>query len=284
MNDMYKDKIEYPLAKVNISDTSDYMLVKWQHSPEEKYEVITDTRSIKENASVFRIDNKGAIYGTTADGVFWLYKDGKQIGLAIFDNTLTRSIEYGTLQFQYINKLQYQLLVGHEIVEQGENHSILCDNRNEKPYYYAFAHGEDLKCTETVSLVNSESSLDKIAKPQRISNDLIEFTAHLQTYAGNETRHWYFRISDGKLSRSYLNVKVIQENIIVHADSDYRGPMIIVCDMFDKTGYYIEINGDFSKESDRLFLLSAEFTAEGNLIAEYIGDDGKVHNDIFSLR
>ena len=283
LSEEYKDRIEYPLEKVDVNDTSTYMLVKWQHSPVETYEVITDTQAIKDNKSAFSVDNKGEIYGTTADGVIWLFKDRKHIGTSVFDNTFTKKIEYGTLKFQQTNQLQYKLLVGYEIVDQGENYTILCDNRNEKPYYYCFAHGNDLHSIETVYLLNSDSNINKMAKPLKTINDILEFVAPFPTYAGNETRHWYFRLSDCKLSQSYLNVKAIQETIIACTYSDYKGPYIIIQDMFDKATYYKEISGDFSGQADRLFLLSAEFTTDGDFRAEYIGKDGQVHNDIFSL-
>lgn len=110
-NYYYKDRIVYPLEGVDINDDSEYMIVKWQHSPEEKYEVVTDTKMIKDNISAFSIDNDGTIYGTTADGVITLYKDGEEVGYELFDNTYTRKIEYGTLQFTKIDESQLELLL-----------------------------------------------------------------------------------------------------------------------------------------------------------------------------
>lgn len=282
MADMYRDRIEYPLAKVNVTDNSDYLLVKWHHNSPVTIEVITNTAAIKENASVFSVDNDGSIYGTTPDGLIYLYRDGELIDTVPFDDYFTRKIEYGTLQFRQVNELQYLLLDGYEIVEQGENFSILGNARNDEPYYYCFAHGEDLGSTETVYRLDSGDSLNKMPMPHKASSDLLEFIAPFPTYAGDETRHWFFRLSDLKLSESYLNVKTIQENFIVCTDSNYQGPRIIIRDVFDKAVYYREITGNFSEELDRLFLLSAEFS-EGSLCAEYVGSDGQVHNEIFSL-
>ena len=283
-NDMYGDRIEYPLAMVDVDDTSTYMLIKWQHSsPTSIYEVITDTQSIKDNADIFSVDNKGEIYGTTADGVFWLFKDGEQIDTSAFDNTLTREIEYGTLHFQEINELQYQLLIGSEVIEQSDNYSIVCNSKNANPYYYAFAHGNDLYSIKTVTLITSGSPLEKIPRPKEIANGILEFSASFPTYAGEETAHWYLRLSDLSLSQRYLNVRAIQNNKVVCTDSDYAGPKIVICDIFDKTMYYAEISGDFSEEADRLFLLSAEFTEDGKLLAEYIGNDGKTHTEMLSI-
>ena len=275
-----EDKIEYPLAMVDVDDTSEYMLIKAYDT----YEVITETQLIKENASDFKIYNRAALYGTTADGLISLYKDGELIDSVIFDVfPYTKKIEYGTLHFREVNGIQYRLLIGYKIVEQGENYCILFNNKDEYPYYYCFAHIGDLHSLETVSLVASDGNLDEIPKPQKIGDDIVEFSAYYPTYAGDETAHWYFRLSDCKLSQRYLNVKAIQGNRIVCTDSNYIGPKIIVCDMFDEDAYYTEITGDFSKEADRLFLLSAEFTADGNICAEYIGNDSQIHIETFLL-
>ena len=107
----YKDRIVYPLEEVNINDDSEYMILKYQHSPEEKYEIVTDTKVIKDNIVTFCLDNDGSIYGTTADGYIEVYMDGKIISTELFDNTLTRKIEYGTLQFEHIDELQLRALV-----------------------------------------------------------------------------------------------------------------------------------------------------------------------------
>jgi hypothetical protein len=167
-NEKYKDRVEYPLAKVDANDSSDYMLITWQHSPTEQYEIVTDTQAIKDNKSIFSVDNKGGIYGTTSDGLIWLYKDGILIDTVFFDNTFTKKIEYGTLSFQPTNQLQYLLLLGYVIVEQGDNYSILCNNRNDEPYYYSFAHGDDLHSVEKVYLLKSDSSLERMTRPQNI--------------------------------------------------------------------------------------------------------------------
>ena len=215
----------------------------------------------------------------------WLFKDGKLIDAVPFDNTLTEKIEYGTIQFQQVNQLQYQLLIGYDIVEQNENYTILCDNRNEKSYYYSFAHGTDLGDIKTVYLLNSTSDINEIAKPQKINEDIIEFIEHSTNYAGNQTRHWYFRLSDYKLSNWYWNVRAIKDNLIVYASSYMEGgkSRIIIHDMFDNSINYKEIIGDFPEPRDDHFLLAAEFIADGKLKVRYIGKDGKVHNDVFSI-
>lgn len=282
-DEMYKDRTEYPLKLVDVNDASSYMIVKWQHSPEERYEIITDTQAIKDNVSTFRVDNDGAIYGTTSDGVIWLFKDGKQIDTVLFDNTHTKKIEYGSLRFQQINELQYQLQVGYEIIEQDKNYTIIRNNQNEKPYYYCFVHGENLEDIKTVYLLASESNVDKLPKPQKAKNGIIEFIAPFTTYAGAETRHWFFRLTDYKLSQSFINIRAVNESTVICTDSNYKGPSIVISDMFDKSVFYKKISGDFSKEADRLFLKSAVFTEDGKIKAEFIGEDEQIHTDVFSL-
>ncbi len=98
-SEMYKDRTEYPLKLVDVNDSSNYMLVKWQHSPIEKYDVITDTQAIKANVSTFSVNNKGEIYGTTPDGCISLFKDGKLINAVPFDNTLTKKLNMEQFNF-----------------------------------------------------------------------------------------------------------------------------------------------------------------------------------------
>lgn len=280
-----EDRTEYPLKSVDVQDNSNYMLVKWQHSPTEKYEVITDTQAIKANISTFSVENEGEIYGTTSDGLIWLYKDGKQTDSVAFDNTYTKNIEYGTLEFQQVNQLQYQLLIGSKIIEQGENYSVLCDDRDEKSLlYYSFAHGEDLKDIDTVYLLSYTSDINELAKPQIINEDIITFIEHSTNYSVNQTRHWFFRLSDCELS-SYRGIRAIKDNLVVYSASYMEGgkSRIIIHDMFDKSIDYNEITGDFPDPRNDDFLLAAEFTADGNLKAEYIGNDGQVHKDVFSM-
>lgn len=283
-DEWYKDRIEYPLKSVNANDNSEYMLVREGFgNGDYPYAVITDTQMIKKNISVFSVDNIGKIYGTTPDGLFTLYKDGKYVTTTPFDSVYTKKIEYGTLEFRQVNKLQLYLLCGNDFFEQGENYSILWNKQNEKPYYSCFIHGENLESLDTVYWIDSTSHIDELPRPQKTYGDVVEFTALFPTYAGDESAYWYFRLSDYRLSQRHLNVKAIQENIIVCTDSDYRGSRIIVRDMFDKAVYYKEITGDFSEKADRLFLLNAEFTADGKLNAEYLGKDEQVHNTTFSL-
>ena len=100
--------LEYPLAKVDINDDSEYVLTK---SINGKFEVITDTQAIKVNTSKFRVYNRGELYGTTADGLIELFKNGERIDSVIFDVFIyTPRIRYGSLKFREIDQAEYQLL------------------------------------------------------------------------------------------------------------------------------------------------------------------------------
>ena len=285
-NDRAKDRIEYPLENVDINDTSTYMIVIERHNlTGPKYEVIADTKMIKDNKEVFCLDNKGAIYGTTSDGMIIVYKDGEHLDTFLYDSELTRNIEYGTLRFQPVNELDYQLLFDYDVFEQGENYTILINNNAEPQYYCSFAHGDDLHSLESVYFLDSTNNYDEIIRPQKINEDVLDFVGHFTDNEIEQTQHWYFMLSDCKLSKRYTNVKAAKDNLIAYAaryfDSD--DSCIIVHDMFDKSVDYVEIHGDFPDPQDEYFLLSAEFTEDGKLRAEYIGKDGQVHNDIFDL-
>lgn len=193
-NYYYRDRIVYPLEALNKDDDSEYLILKWQHSPEEKFEVVTDTTMIKENISTFSLDNDGDIYGVTADGFIELYKDGKHISTELFDNTYTKKIEYGSLQFRQVNELQFRLLLGAEILEQEQYFSILRGEWDGAPYYYFFAHGDDLESFDKVYLLDSGPELDDLPVPQSIRDDTLAFIDTDKEY--NIGRTWHLNLTD----------------------------------------------------------------------------------------
>ena len=87
------------------------------------------------------------------------------------------------------------------------------------------------------------------------------------------------------MSNWYWNVRAIKDNLIVYASSYMNGGIgrIIIHNMFDNSIDYKEIIGDFPEPRDDDFLLAAEFISDQKLKAEYIGKDGQVHNDVFSI-
>lgn len=87
------------------------------------------------------------------------------------------------------------------------------------------------------------------------------------------------------MSNWYWNVRAIKDNIIVYASSYMDGgkSRIIIHDMFDNSINYREIIGDFPEPRDDDFLLDVELIADGKLKAGYIGKDGQVHNDVFTI-
>ncbi|HEX2946583.1 MAG TPA: hypothetical protein VHT96_11585 [Clostridia bacterium] len=276
----FDNKTEYPLQLVDIDDNSQYILVKEFSG----YEIITDTNLIKENTSNLKVVNNGTLYGTTPDGALLLFKDGKQIDCVWIDGTYTRKIEYGTLKFHKINKIQYMLLTGYEIVEKGEYFSILSNNQNN--YFFFFVHGLDLGSADNVYLLDSRDSADELPKLHRTSENVLEFIEYPSDYEGQPTAHWYFRLSDYKLSQMYLDVKDTKDNLIVYPASYMDGGQsrIIIHDMFDKSIGFKEIYGDFPQARDDNFLKTARFSENGELSAEYIGNDGQVHESTFIFK
>jgi hypothetical protein len=272
-------RVEYPLAKVDVNDDSEYLLVKTLYSPDEKYEVVTDTRAIKANVSVFRVENMEEIYGTTAEGGIKLYKNGREIDHTPFDNMLPSKFEYGTLKFRQINELELYLFLRYVIMEQGDNYSIIYNNRADKPTYFCFAHGRNTESIDTVHYVHYGDSMSEMARPRKINDDMIEFVYPIETCARDETWHRIFRISDGKLSEAFLNVKAIHGSFVV---STKRSQTILIRDIFDRDVYYKEIFVS-SRAYDRLFLLKAEFIPERKIRTEYVGADGRVRNEVFSM-
>ena len=288
-----KDRVEYPLKNVVLKDDSEYVLVKVQNG---QYEVVADTKAIKKNKSAFRITNSDAMYEDNffcllpIDGTIMLFKDGRIIDDTGFDSTLTKKIEYGTLNFQPVNYLQYWLLIGYEIVEQDKNYTIIYGNMKESEtvarLYYYFVHGDDTQSPETVYLINNGRTMEELPKLRKLTEDVLEFTTSYPVfpdYVEVETVHGYFRLSDCELRRGYSDVKAIKGNLIVYAQLKPKGPCIVIQDIFDETVYYKEIAGDFSEQAGRRFLLSAEFTADNKLKATYIGKDGQTRTEAFSL-
>ena len=276
----YRDRVVYLLEKVDENDDSSYMLAKWCIHYE-KYEVVTDSQSIKDNKTIFKYYNSGKIYGTTADCVIHLLKDGTSIDYDLFDDHFTSDIEYGTIQFKRVNQLQYSLHLGASIIEEGKNYSIVSLEENGEEYYSFFVHGEDLHSLETVYYITGDK-LDrkKIEKPVEISKGVLEFV--YWDYRDVEY-HCYFRGSDNKLSKC-LQVKARKDNLILYEGFSGAYNKIVIHDIFDKDIGYQVLTGIYPKPQSRMFLLSAYFVSDSEVFIEYIGEDELVHEGIFSLK
>ena len=108
--------IEYPLAKVNVNDDSEYLLIKKYWDSEEKFEAVTDTKAIKTNQSAFKIYYKFQLdkCGCSPYAFINLYKDGALIESIELIEDPIRRISYGTLRFVEIDEAQYLSLLGKE--------------------------------------------------------------------------------------------------------------------------------------------------------------------------
>ena len=141
--------------------------------------------------------------------------------------------------------------------------------------------------TADLFLVASESTRAKLPHPQNRYGSIVEFVTQVN-YPGADTFHWFFDLDELKLVGSpgnpYHDVKAVYENLIVYPRWVNGGTnKIIIHDMFERDKDRRELTGDFSETQEEKFLLAAEFTTVGKLSAEYIGKDGQVHSEIFSL-
>ena len=277
INGKYRNRFVYLLEKVDEDDDSSYILAK-SCINDEKYEVITDTQLIKDNKAIFKYYNSGKIYGTTADCVIHLLKDGESIDSDLFDDSFSSKIEYGTLRFEEVNQLQYYLHGGAEIIEQGKNYTIVYIQDGGEEYYSFFVHGEDLHSLKTVyNISGGKLAEKKIEKPKEIDENILEF--EYTDYRGLEY-HCYLRLSDNELSKC-LEVKARKDNLILYEAVIEASVKIVIHDMFDKDIGYQILNDIYPGPKDRGFLLSAYFVSDSEVFIEYIGEDGLVHEGIF---
>jgi len=281
---MPKDRIEYPLAKVDVSDSSEYVLVKEDFfSFADTCEIVTDTAAIKANKDIFAVDNMSELYGTTPDGMFTLYKDGEWIDSVAFDAYCTKSIEYGTLEFEPINGLQLQLLLGAEILEEGETYTIV-RSAGKYPRCLVYAHGDDKLSPDKVFLVTDDSSPDELPHPTNRYGNIIEFVAIHEHWPGSDSSHWFFDSEELKLSDYYHDVKAVNGTMIVHPRWVNSGTSkIIISDMFDYKKGRREITGNFSETDIEKFLLEAEFRGKSELWVKYLLPNGEAEEMIYDL-
>ena len=75
--------------------------------------------------------------------MFGLYLDGKCIDSVPFDNKLTYTINYGTLEehFKPINSLTLQLLTGADVFQEDTYYTILKRKNKDFYQYYTYVHG-----------------------------------------------------------------------------------------------------------------------------------------------
>lgn len=109
----------YLLQDMDKSTKDNYVLVRFHYDSVKTHdfmqEAVTDSKLLYENKNVFCIRNHKEAYGTTCEGFFDLYKNGKLIGKEIYDPNMevTEQIDYGTLEnaFRVITKEQLDELL-----------------------------------------------------------------------------------------------------------------------------------------------------------------------------
>ena len=275
-------RLDYPLKEVDVSDSSEYVLVCARYkagaldykSESVTYEAITDTAAIKANKDIFAIVNiikMPSVFPGTYER-FTLYKDGEQLAMEFYFPHHSRSVEYGTLEFEPVSVLQYDLLSGAEIVEEGENYTIAFDAKEED--YYLYAHGKDKLSPDATVFVDYIYSLERVPRPTNRYGNIIEFATHESSF----TWHYFFDIDELKISERYSDIKAIDENLILYQDH-YPDNVIVIHDMFDTQKDRREIMLD-SKE---IKLLDAEFRDDSELWVKYLLPNGKTEERIYNL-
>ena len=278
-------RLDRLLNEVDVSDSSEYVLVRASYKAGEldykaesvTYEAVTDTAAIKANKDIFAIINilKMPCVGPGTRDIFRLYKDGEWLDLVFYFPEYSRSIECGTLEFEPVNVLQYDLLSGAKVVEEGENYTIAYDAKDE--YYNLYAHGEDKVSSDTVLFVTYERTLDSVPRPTNKYGSIIEFTIYNPYYACTE--HFFFDIEELKVSESYSDIKAINGNLIVYQEY-FEDAVIVVHDMLDTTIDRREI----VLSSEEVTLLEAEFRSDTKLWLKYELLNGDIKEKTFNLK
>ena len=262
----------------------EYSLVIRQQYPEVKYFGCYDAALVKANANVFRIFNEKTLVPDSAESVIEVYRDGQLVNKVAFDNNQTLLVVYGTLKFQEISEVKYLLLQGFEVTESTANYSVLAAEHSNLRYY--FVHAGDLFDDTAVQKVGAFTQDSLLQKPQKISEDIWEFTS----YADNSTQHWFYQISSAELSEQLTAIKYISSDFIVYPQVENATAKIVVRSIFydqsqpdNQDNFFKELYGDFATDLGTKFLLHVEMTIDAKLRAVFIGSDQQKHTVIYNL-
>jgi|GEM_PF-1759823 len=282
-HEVLRVRLDYLLKEVDVSDSSEYVIVRAKYRAGDidykaesvTYEAVTDTSAIKANKDIFSIINilKMPCVGPSTCDIFSLYKDGEWLDLAFYFPLHSRSIELGTLEFEPVNVLQYDLLSGAKVVEEGENYTIAYDAEDE--YYYLYAHGADKLSPDAVVFVTYEYTIEWMPRPTNKYGSIIEFAIYDSYY----TKHFFFDTEELKVSESYSDIKAVNGNLIVYQEY-FEDAVIVVHDMLDTTKDRREI----ILSSEEVTLLEAEFRSGTKLWLKYELLNGDIKEKTFNLK
>ena len=124
---------EYPLKAFDFKDDAQYIVSGRNPSSSmcnvDTYEIVTDQTMIKENINKFYIDYNVRSDDPTMCGTIVIYENGIVVHVNYENGKGTNSLlDYGTLQFEEINKEQYLLLHNSKShhIEFEENYTLTC--------------------------------------------------------------------------------------------------------------------------------------------------------------
>lgn len=260
----YGDRIEYPLEKIDLNHNGNYMLVMTRYNTGE-ISVITDTALLKENRDTMSVSNNGSIYATTPDGMFGLYLDGEWIDNVPFDNTLTYTINYGTLEehFRPINRLTLQLLTGADVFQEDIYYTILRRKNKDFYQYYTYVHGPQQRDS-----ISGLFEVDISSQPPKVESVDSGIIAFLNL---DYNRYRYYDTRSGVLSSHFRNVKAVKDDVVLYSEQDSTGVTIIIRNMFDENKLYFETKKALS---DGSYIVSARFLDNKTVELSYMDTNG----------
>ncbi len=274
---------DYPLRAVDWTTGNEVKIIIKYQEPYEKIVVCSDQRSISYNASIFRVFNSKNLELATADASITIYQDDRPVNTIALDSEQTIMMYSGSLKFKEMNKLQYLLLQGAELLGSGDNYSIVYDESNDCSYYFVYPAGNAE--AENIQLLAIFSRQQTLEKPRKISHDLWEIIVHNYPNDTSSTVHWYYRESENQLSPAFDSPQVLKDDkLLLCSFDEVNGPKVLLTSMFtDQSFFYQELIGDFSASQGNNFLLAADLTLDDKLQLEYIGSDGKNHSVIYNI-
>ncbi len=171
-----KNGKEYPLKYVDLKDNNEYLICRVQSTAERiVFEVVTDTRQIKENKESFFIDHNA--YDIEAFSRYYtVYKNKKEIYFVSNNNKDgVRKEEIGSLKFYEVNEMQYMLLTGSVLIEEDDNYTIIYDDRNKE--YILYVNQGNKQDLRTVQRVTQKKVLSNI-ELRYLDKDTLEIVVY----------------------------------------------------------------------------------------------------------
>ena len=197
------DDKHYPLRAFDFSEDAQYIISNPKDGmcDVETYEIVTNQEMIKENIDNFYIDYNTRANDTTMCGTIHIYENGEVVHADYENGKGTYSlIEYGTLQFESINKEQYSLLLKNPFrIEFGENHTLTGYMIEGVLVVTVHVHGE----TPEGVITTHEVTTYIYGSEKVVINELKGGILEIEKYGekGDTTNSWSFNIKNDKLTK-----------------------------------------------------------------------------------